>query len=90
MPYEEAWARDRASKITGQRKTGAMTPSEFCNRGARWLYCRFSLEGRWARNVARMGEKKNSHVFVVGKPESLGRPKRRLKDNIKTNREEIQ
>jgi hypothetical protein len=72
MPYVEAWARDWASEITGQRKTGAMTRYEFCNlRGARWLYCMLSLEGIWVRNVARMGEKRNSHVFVVGKPERI-------------------
>jgi ribosome biogenesis protein Tsr3 len=41
---------------------------------------------RWAGHVARMGQKKNAYRLLVGKPEgkrSLGRPKRRLVDNIK-------
>jgi hypothetical protein len=29
----------------------------------------FNLEGRRAGNVARMGEKRNAHMVVVGKPE---------------------
>jgi hypothetical protein len=32
---------------------------------------------RWARHVARMGEKRNAYRFLVGKPEGrrpLGRP----------------
>jgi hypothetical protein len=41
---------------------------------------------RWERHVARMGEKRNAYRILVGKPEgkrSLGRPRRRLVDNIK-------
>jgi hypothetical protein len=40
---------------------------------------------RWVGHVARMGNMKNVNI-LVGKPEgkrSLGRPRRRLKDNIK-------
>jgi hypothetical protein len=40
---------------------------------------------RWAGHVARMGEKRNSCRFLVGKPEGkrpLGRPRRRGADNI--------
>lgn len=73
MPHEEAWARNRASKVTGQRKTDcAMTRSEFFNlHGAQWFYCMFNSEGRRVRNEARMGKKRNSHVFVVEKPERI-------------------
>jgi hypothetical protein len=41
---------------------------------------------RWARHVARMGEKRNACSFLVGKPEGkrpLGRPRCRWIDNIK-------
>jgi hypothetical protein len=40
---------------------------------------------RWARHVARMGEKRNTYRILVGKPEGkipLGRPRRRRVDNI--------
>jgi hypothetical protein len=36
---------------------------------------------RWAGHVARMGEKSNAYRLLVGKP--LGRPRRRLLDNIR-------
>jgi hypothetical protein len=41
---------------------------------------------RWAGHVARMGETRNAYRTLVGKPEGktpLGRPRRRLVDNIK-------
>jgi hypothetical protein len=41
---------------------------------------------RWARHVARMGERRGAYRALVGKPEGrrpLGRPRRRWKDNIK-------
>jgi hypothetical protein len=41
---------------------------------------------RWAGHVARMGETKNAHRVLVGKPvgrRPIGRPKRRWVDNIK-------
>jgi hypothetical protein len=41
---------------------------------------------RWARHVARMGEKRNAYGILVGKPEgkrTLGRTGRRWVDNIK-------
>ena len=41
---------------------------------------------RWAGHVARMEEGRGMHRVLVGKPEgkrSLGRPRRRLEDNIK-------
>ena len=41
---------------------------------------------RWAGHVARMGEGRVVHRVLVGKPEGkrpLGRPRRRLEDNIK-------
>jgi hypothetical protein len=47
---------------------------------------------RWARHVARMGEKRNLYRLLVGKPEGkrpLGRPRRRWMDNIKMDLSEI-
>jgi hypothetical protein len=47
---------------------------------------------RWARHVARMGEKKNAYRLLVEKPEGkrpLGRPIRRWVDNIKMDLVEI-
>jgi hypothetical protein len=41
---------------------------------------------RWAGHVARMEEKRNVYRLLAGKPEGkrpLGRPRRRLRDNIK-------
>jgi hypothetical protein len=48
---------------------------------------------RWARHVARMGEKRNAYRILVGKPEGrrpLGRPRRRWVDNIKMDLREIE
>ena len=47
---------------------------------------------RWAWHVARMGERKGVHKFVVGKPECkrpLGRPRHRCEDNIKMDLQEV-
>jgi hypothetical protein len=47
---------------------------------------------RWARHVARMGEKRNVYRLVVGKPQGkrpLGRPRRRWIYNIKKDLLEI-
>jgi hypothetical protein len=47
---------------------------------------------RWAEQVARMGEKRNSYRLFVGKPEgkkTLGRPRRRWVDNINMDLGEI-
>jgi hypothetical protein len=41
---------------------------------------------RWAGHVARMGEKRNAYMILVGKPDGkrpLARPRRRWVDNIK-------
>jgi hypothetical protein len=41
---------------------------------------------RWARHVARIGEKRNAYRLLVGNPggkRPLGRPRRRWVDNIK-------
>ena len=43
-------------------------------------------------HVARMGEGRGVHRFLVGKPEGkrpLGRPKRRWEDNIKMDLHEV-
>jgi hypothetical protein len=43
-------------------------------------------------HVARMGEKRNAYMILVGMPEGtrpLGRPRRRWVDNIKMNLREI-
>jgi hypothetical protein len=47
---------------------------------------------RWARHVARMGEKRNVYRLLAGKPEGkrpLGRPRRRWMNNIKMGLLEI-
>jgi hypothetical protein len=47
---------------------------------------------RWAGHVARMGENRDVHRVLVGKPEGkrpLGRPRRRWEDNIKVNLQEV-
>jgi hypothetical protein len=46
----------------------------------------------WAGHVARMREERNAYRILVGMPEgkrTLGRPRRRLVDNIKMNLREI-
>jgi hypothetical protein len=48
---------------------------------------------RWAGHVARMGEGRGAYRDLVGRPEgrrSLGRPRRRWKDNIKMDLEEVE
>ena len=45
-----------------------------------------SITMRWAGHVARLGEGRDVHRVLVGKPEGkspLGRPRRRWEDNIK-------
>jgi len=47
---------------------------------------------RWAGNVAPMGEGRGLHRVLVGKPEGkrpMGRPRRRWKDNIKLDLQEV-
>jgi hypothetical protein len=47
---------------------------------------------RWAGHVARMGERRGAYRVLVGKPEGrrpLGRPRRRLEDNIKMDLREV-
>jgi hypothetical protein len=47
---------------------------------------------RWAGNVARMGEKRNTYRLLVGKPEGkrpLGRRRRRWVDNIRIDLGEV-
>jgi hypothetical protein len=47
---------------------------------------------RWAGHVARMGEGRGVYRVLVGRPERkrpLGRPRRRLEDNIKIDLREI-
>jgi hypothetical protein len=49
-------------------------------------------ERRWARHVARMGEKRNAYNLLVGNPEGrspLGRPRRRWLDNIRMDLVEV-
>jgi hypothetical protein len=46
----------------------------------------------WAGHVARMGERRGAYRVLVGKPEGkrpLGRPRRRCKDNIKMDLQEV-
>jgi len=47
---------------------------------------------RWVGHVARMGERRGVNRVLVGKPERkrpLGRPRRRLEDNIKMDIQEV-
>jgi hypothetical protein len=47
---------------------------------------------RWARHVARMGERTGAYRALAGKPEGrrpLGRPRRKLEDNIKMGLREV-
>jgi len=46
---------------------------------------------RWAGHVARMGEERGVYRVLVGKPERrpLGRPRRRWKDNIRMDLQEV-
>jgi len=47
---------------------------------------------RWARHVARMGERRCVYRVLVGKPDGkrlLGRPRRRWEDNIKMGLQEV-
>jgi hypothetical protein len=47
---------------------------------------------RWARHVARVGDRRDLYRILVGKPEgkrSLGRPRRRREDNIKMYFQEV-
>jgi hypothetical protein len=47
---------------------------------------------KWAGHVARMGEKRNAYRILMRKPEGkrpLGRPKRRLVNNIKMGLRQI-
>ena len=47
---------------------------------------------RWVRHVTRMGEGRVVHRVLVGKPEgkkTLGRPRRRLENNIKMDLREV-
>ena len=47
---------------------------------------------RWAGNVARIGEGREVHRVLAGKPEGkrpLGRPRHRWEDNIKTDLQEV-
>ena len=47
---------------------------------------------RWAGHVARMGEDRDVHRVLVGKPEGkrpLGRPRHRLEDNIKMDLQKV-
>jgi hypothetical protein len=69
------------------------------NVGLHNLYCSPSIirmiksrRMRWARHVARMGEKGSAYRILVGKPEGkrpLGRLTRRWEDNIKMDLREI-
>jgi len=47
---------------------------------------------RWAEHVARMGERKGVYSVLVGKSEGetpVGKPRRRWKDNIKMDLQEV-
>ena len=64
------------------------------------LYCLLNIvrviksrRMRWAGHVACMGEERGVYRVLVGKPEGrrqLGRPKRRLVDNIRMGLQEVE
>jgi hypothetical protein len=48
---------------------------------------------KWTGHVRRMGEKRNAYRILVGKPEGkkpLGRPRRRLVDNIRMDLRQVE
>jgi hypothetical protein len=48
---------------------------------------------KWAGHITRMGERRDSYTFFVGKPERmipLGRNRRRWEDNIKMGFSEVE
>jgi hypothetical protein len=52
-----------------------------------------SRRKRWAGHIARMGEKRNAYILLVGKPEGrrpLGRPRRLWVDNIRMDLGEVE
>jgi len=63
------------------------------------LYCspnivrvKKSRRMRWAGHVARVGEERGVHRFLLGKPEGrrpLGRPRRRWADNIRMDLQDL-
>jgi hypothetical protein len=47
---------------------------------------------RWAGHVTRLGARRGAYRILVGNPEGkgpLGKPRRRWKDNIKTDLQEV-
>ena len=47
---------------------------------------------RWAKHIARMGERRGVYRILVGKPEGmrpLGRPRHRWEDNINMDLKEV-
>ena len=47
---------------------------------------------RWARNIARMGNRRDAYRVLLGKPEGkrpFGKPRRRCKDNMKMDLQEV-
>ena len=55
-------------------------------------YCLGDKRMRWPGRLARMGEKTDVYGVLVGKSEGkrpLGRPRRRWKDNIKIDLQEV-
>jgi hypothetical protein len=79
-------------EVTGEwRKLHNEEPNDLCSSPniVRVIKSRIM---RWARHVARMGEGEGVYRIFVGKHEEkrpLGRPRRRWKDNIKMDLEEV-
>ena len=48
-----------------------------------------SRKMRWAEHVVRMGERRGVYRVLVGKPEGLGRPRRRWEGNIEMDFQEV-
>jgi hypothetical protein len=78
----------RRDEVTGEWR-------QLQNEKLRDLYSSPSIIGmiksrrmRWARHVARVGEKRNAYGLLVGK-RPLGRPRRRWVDNIRMDLGEV-
>ena len=62
----------------------------YCSPNIIWVIK--SRRMRWAGHVGRMGERRGAFRVLVGKPvgeRPLGRPRRRLEDNIKMDFQEV-
>jgi len=83
--------RPRRDEVTGEwRKLHNEELNDLYSPNTVWVIK--SRRMRWAGHVARNGERRGVYRVLVGKPEgkrALGRPRRRLEDNIKMDLQEV-